>query len=137
MSFERIAEEKIRQAMQAGEFDHLKGKGQPLRLEPDNPHQAEGEALAHHLLQQNGFSLPWIEMGREVDADLLALHAWLRAERRLAESASAWRSVQAEFARRVAALNRRIRDINLQAPAAAFQRPRLKVEQEIERALRE
>ena len=72
--------------MQAGEFDHLKGKGQPLRLEPDNPHQAEGEALAHHLLQQNGFSLPWIEMSREIDADLLALHAWLRAERRLAES---------------------------------------------------
>lgn len=137
MSFERIAEEKIRQAMQAGQFDRLKGKGQPMRLEPENPHQAEEERLAHHVLKQNGFSLPWIETGKEIDADVQVLHAWLRNERRLNGEGPAWRAVLAEFARRVAALNQRIRDFNLQAPAPALQRRSLKAEQEIERALRE
>ena len=33
MGFERIAENRIREAMQAGEFDNLPGAGRPLDLE--------------------------------------------------------------------------------------------------------
>jgi DnaJ homologue, subfamily C, member 28, conserved domain len=33
MAFERIAENKIREAMQQGEFDNLPGAGRPLDLE--------------------------------------------------------------------------------------------------------
>ena len=33
MSFENIAEEKIREAIAAGEFDHLPGRGRPLDLD--------------------------------------------------------------------------------------------------------
>jgi hypothetical protein len=32
MSFERIAEEKIKEAMERGEFDNLPGKGKPIDL---------------------------------------------------------------------------------------------------------
>ena len=33
MSFEKLVEEKIRAAMEAGEFDNLEGAGQPLDLD--------------------------------------------------------------------------------------------------------
>ena len=33
MSFEKIAEEKIQEAVAAGEFDDLPGKGKPLDLD--------------------------------------------------------------------------------------------------------
>lgn len=135
MSFARLAEEKIRQAMQAGEFDNLRGKGQPLCLESDNPHQKVEDRLAHHLLKQNGFSLPWIEVGREIDADLQALHAWLRLRRRQAVDEAQWQLALREFARRLAHLNRRIRDLNLQVPGVCFQRRALQPERETRRAL--
>ena len=137
MSFERIAEEKIRQAMQAGQFEHLRGKGQPLQLEPENPHQAEDSRLAHHLLRQNGYSLPWIELNREIEGELQDMRASLRREYHLAGDDVERRVALAKFARCIAALNRRIRDANLQAPSAAFHRRSLRLEYEIEKALRE
>ena len=33
MKFDRIVEEKIREAMEAGEFDNLEGAGRPVNLE--------------------------------------------------------------------------------------------------------
>lgn len=52
--FEKIAEEKIREAMANGEFDNLEGKGKPLS------HDAyfavpEDLRLAHSVLKSNNF----------------------------------------------------------------------------------
>ena len=41
--FERIAEDRILEAIEAGLFDNLKGKGRPLNLEDDNHHPAGAE----------------------------------------------------------------------------------------------
>ncbi len=42
-NFDRIVEEKIRAAMEAGAFNNLPGKGKPLNLE-ENPHRVGGMA---------------------------------------------------------------------------------------------
>jgi len=54
MSFEKIAEERIREAMARGAFDNLAGKGEPL------DHSSyfaapEDVRLGHQLLKSNGF----------------------------------------------------------------------------------
>jgi hypothetical protein len=54
------AEEHIRQAIERGEFDHLSGKGKPLRWE-EYPFEDPDRRLAHHILRNAGFTLPWIE----------------------------------------------------------------------------
>lgn len=51
-----IAEQKIREAMQNGEFDDLPGKGKPLRLE-DLSHVKE-ELRAGYIILKNAGILP-------------------------------------------------------------------------------
>ncbi len=60
-------EEQIRRAMQEGKFDDLPGQGKPLRLE-ENPFEDPDMRMANHLLRSAGFTLPWIEKKREIEA---------------------------------------------------------------------
>jgi hypothetical protein len=67
MSFERIAEEKIREALANGEFDNLAGKGKPL------DHSAYFAApadvrLGYSMLKSNGFVPEEVELLKEIDA---------------------------------------------------------------------
>ena len=135
-------EEHIRKAIEAGKFADLPGKGKPLKLE-DNVHEDPEWRLAHHVLRESGFSLPWIELQREIDVEIEALRASLR-------SAWAWRLealqrgdapqlVEQEWGRalkrfgeQAEKLNKRIFDFNLQAPSVAVQRLKLNVERELE-----
>ncbi|WP_027719314.1 DnaJ family domain-containing protein [Desulfovirgula thermocuniculi] len=52
----KIAEEKIREAMQKGEFDNLPGKGKPLKLD-DLAHVPE-ELRAGYIVLKNAGVLP-------------------------------------------------------------------------------
>jgi hypothetical protein len=113
--FDRIAEEKIRQALEAGEFRNLRGAGKPLRLD-DNPYEPEGWGVAFTLLKNNGYTLPWIEESKEIDHELAAAH------RGLADAGPIDPDARAAFASRVEALNRRILGYNLRVPSPAFQR---------------
>jgi hypothetical protein len=72
-----VIEDQIRAAQERGDFDNLPGAGKPLKL--DEPPHAGDRALAFHLLQQNGLLPQELDLGREVDADLV------RAEKVLAE----------------------------------------------------
>lgn len=118
---ERIAEERIRQAMEAGAFEHLPGKGAPLNLE-DNPFEAEEWRAAFHLLRAQGFSLPWIEERRAIEEAIADARRDLQQARQL-DDPQAWSAARARYAARVAAINRRIREYNLSVPAPRFQRP--------------
>ncbi len=81
-AWETVVDRIIREAMERGEFDNLRGAGKPLKLD-DNPFAGDWE-LGFHLLKQNGFTLPWIELGREIEADREALREMLdRAAARL------------------------------------------------------
>lgn len=135
-------EDQIRRAQEQVQFDNLPGKGKPLHLD-DNPHVDPEWRLAHHMLHSAGYSLPWIEMWREIEADLTKARSALR-------NAWSWRtaaladgqprnSVQAEWGRaeeqfrtQVEQLNRRITDYNLSVPSQRFQRRMVNAAREIE-----
>jgi DnaJ family protein C protein 28 len=125
---ERLAEEKIRAAMEAGAFDHLPGRGKPLHLD-ENPLEPAEWRLAFHLLRTHGFTLPWIEIRREIEADLEAA----RMELAQAAHQSAWENAQAQFRARLTILNKRIFNYNLHVPLERFQIPLLNIDAEIAR----
>jgi DnaJ family protein C protein 28 len=134
-------EEQIRKAQKEGQFDDLPGKGKPLELE-DNPLADPEWQLAFRMLKEAGYSLPWIETLKEIEADIETARAGLRQAwewRRGAEAegvarefvALEWERAFQNFQNRVAAINKRIRDVNLEVPKARFQRPMLEVAREV------
>ncbi len=64
-AFEKIAEKKIREAMDNGEFDDLPGKGKPLQLEDDR-HIAQDIRLAHKILKNANCLPPELELRNEI-----------------------------------------------------------------------
>ncbi len=71
--FEKIVEERIREAQMKGDFDNLPGAGKPL--EEDNDHHVPGELrLAYRILKNAGCLPPDIELKKEIlkTEDLLA-----------------------------------------------------------------
>ena len=115
----------------SGELQHL--HGQPLDLSDDSP-----DWLLHRMLKQQGFSLPIIERGKDLDEAqsraaaiverLRRRHAWLvRPEARCTrEQAHAFnvsrvRALE-EYRTALGELNRAIRDYNLTAPSALHRR---------------
>jgi hypothetical protein len=62
---ERLAEEKIREAMERGEFDDLPLEGRPLRFE-SNGFVPEDLRLAYKLLKDAGFLPPEMELRKEI-----------------------------------------------------------------------
>lgn len=141
--WEDIVERKIQEALRDGAFDNLPGKGQPLNLE-ENPFEDPSMRTAHRMLRNNGFTLPWIEERKEIDADAdaaraalargWARHAEAQARRRpslTAQEEESWQKELSAFRRRIVDLNRRIANYNLKAPSASFQRLPLDAEREI------
>ncbi|MEW5871617.1 MAG: DnaJ family domain-containing protein [Chloroflexota bacterium] len=133
-------EEHIRRAAEEGKFDNLPGKGKPLRLEGDPLADPEWR-LAYHVLREGGYTLPWIELQQEIDAESEAARAGLRRAWAWRQKALAggeppglveaeWQRARRRFAARVEKLNRRIFDYNLQVPAERLQRRKLDVERE-------
>jgi DnaJ family protein C protein 28 len=115
---QQIAESKIQQAMQAGQFDNLPGKGKPLHLE-ENPFEDPAWRTAHAMLKSLDLTLPWIEVRRDLLNDLeVARHELDEAAQRHAAGGSpvAWQAAQQTYCARLADLNRRILSYNIQAP---------------------
>jgi hypothetical protein len=67
----------IREAEERGAFDDLPGTGQPLDLADDS--LAGDQALGFRILKQHGETLPWIWLGRDIDADQCRLDEMLKA----------------------------------------------------------
>jgi hypothetical protein len=63
--FSKLAENRILQAMQAGEFDNLTGKGQPLNLEEDS-HIPPELRMAYKILKNADCLPPELELRKEV-----------------------------------------------------------------------
>jgi DnaJ family protein C protein 28 len=139
-------EELIQRAIQDGKFSDLPGKGRPLHLE-DNPHADPDWQLAYHLLKENGFTLPWLELRRELESEIEATRQAFRQAWALRQSSPVNQppvdkppSFAAEpefqralrlFAEQIARINQRIFDYNLQTPTDQFQMRKLNLEQEI------
>lgn len=138
-------EEHLRKAMADGKFDDLPGKGKPLHLSETNPHADPGWELAYSMLKDAGYSLPWIETIRTIEADIETARkelnlAWqcYRDDYTQAEPSgylsAEWERAQQEFKNKLTELNKRIRDYNLEVPITRFQRPVLDYVRELKKA---
>ena len=63
--FARIAEARIREAMERGEFDHLPGAGRPLELE-DLSRVPADMRLTYKVLRNADVVPPEVELRREI-----------------------------------------------------------------------
>src|SRR5688572_4234868 len=80
-AIERIAEQRILEALERGEFDNLQGSGKPLQLEDDVHVPAELRA-AYRILKNSGFVPPEVELRREIaNAEQLLTQSLRPAER--------------------------------------------------------
>jgi len=61
----RIAEERIREAIEKGEFDNLPGKGKPLKLDDDSL-VPEDLRMAYRVLKNTGYLPPELELKKEI-----------------------------------------------------------------------
>ena len=119
--WESIAERKIREAIEAGEFDNLPHKGQPIELDADPD---PSMWMAHHLLRVNGFAPPWIEESKDIDAAVSRFRADLASALRRHARIDELRAQALE-------LNRRILTYNLKSPSARFHKRPLDIETEL------
>jgi hypothetical protein len=112
----RIVEEQIRDAQQKGDFDDLAGQGKPL-ANNDEETALEGDLkMAHHILK-NADALPlWIEMNKEINAQLEACRALLEQIRALPDAARR-RKLVADYRSMGKTLNDRILHFNCICPA--------------------
>ena len=83
--FDTLAEHKIREALERGEFADLPGQGRPLDL-TDAPLVPEDLRVAYRLLKNSGFLPPELEAQKEIhDLEQLirGLHAGAERSRAL------------------------------------------------------
>jgi DnaJ family protein C protein 28 len=115
-----VAERKIEEAIEEGAFDNLPGRGRPVDLTED-PFVDPSLRMGYRLLRNNGFAPPWIEEGKEIEAELRRMRAALEA----GEEACG------RFRRDAAAINRRIALYNLKAPTSSAHKCYVDAEREI------
>ena len=140
--WESLIDQKIREAIERGEFDNLPGKGEPVDLS-ENPFEDPELRLAHRMLRNAGFAPSWIEERKDIDAEFIVARtnlerAWmiLLKARDTGDELGAktrWEKSLNSFRQQAADLNRRITVWNLKVPAVAFHGKLIDAEREIER----
>lgn len=138
--WESLIDQKIREAMEQGEFNDLSGKGSPIDL-AENPYEDPDWRTAHRLLRNAGFAPSWIEERKEIEAELETARTRLIRARELyhvagGESSTSavarWEKSLSTFREQLGELKMRITKWNAIVPAAGFQRRQINTEVEIE-----
>ena len=140
--WESLIDQKIREAMEQGEFDNLSGKGAPIDLS-ENPFEDPDWRTAHRLLRNAGFAPSWIEESKDIEAELVVARTKLARVWTILQNArgnefeksaeARWQKSLKAFRAQAAQLNRRIAAWNLKVPGAGFQRKMIDGEREIAR----
>lgn len=142
-----LVSQRIEEAMRAGKFENLPGKGKPLNPDPD-PHVPADMKMANSLLKNNDLAPAWIAERSEILAGIERLRARLARTagefRRAREAAAtpaqrqeldqAWQGQVDAWAQEIAALNRRILVHNLKQPVQFLEIWQLRIEDEVRRA---
>jgi DnaJ family protein C protein 28 len=139
-------ENHIRKAIEEGKFDDLPGKGKPIHWD-DNPFVEADWQLAFRMLHDSGFTLPWLDTRKEIEAQLEAARATLKRAWEWRKPALAagqppafvedeWQRSLNAFRGQIAVINHRIFDYNLEVPLPRFQRPPVDAEAEITEIIR-
>ncbi|MBA2721181.1 MAG: DUF1992 domain-containing protein [Chloroflexi bacterium] len=124
---ESLIDRQIREAQEAGAFDDLPFKGEPIPLDDDS---AAGDwALAHRMLRNANMVPPWIATDREI-RDLLARREAILARAPRSSSIGRERD-RRELQRVVDDANRAIAILNSEAPTERQHRRRLDLSTEL------
>ncbi len=118
--WESAVERQIREAQERGDFDALPGRGQPLTWK----NWGEGDwAMAYHVLQQAGETLPWISLARDIEAAEQRLKAMLDEAARL--PASERPRARDRYLKEAAALDKMLQEFAFLIPSRRLERGRL------------
>jgi hypothetical protein len=118
--WESAIDQQIREAQERGDFENLPGSGKPLAGD-----DWSGDwGLAHHVLKQAGETLPWITLGREIEAAQARLSEQLEAARHLRPGADRERA-RARYLEAAAALDKMLEDYAFSVPVRHLERGRL------------
>ena len=124
----------IEEAMSKGAFDNLRGRGKPIPPR-DRAFTPPGAELAYDILKNNDLAPGWIGVRNDVRREVEAWRMQLRAEAERTTAAwiaagdnpaaqeavrTRWSSKRAPLVTALEALNRRIRDANLQQPISTL-----------------
>src|ERR671910_314671 len=95
MSFDRIVEAIIQEAMERGEFENLPGKGKPIDLTAyfDTPEEVR---LAHSVLKNAGITPREVDLLKEI-AELKQVQAALLEEKKKLDVQKQIQQKQIEF----------------------------------------
>ena len=77
---ERVVEDLILSSMANGDFQNLKGAGQPLKQDCSNPYIDDTEKRINDLLKAQGFTPPWIMKASEIRECISDIRSKLRLE---------------------------------------------------------
>ncbi len=122
-------DEIIQQAMDRGDFENLPGKGEPLKLHK-NPYEDPEWGMAYSMIKSSGFTLPWMEKRKEIEADLeiarqelARTFLWTQrcANKNSRENEIEWLKAKTLFKNRIDELNKKIKNYNLAVPSTQFQ----------------
>lgn len=150
MNWDRIIEEKIREAQAEGKFNNLPGAGRPLNLD-DDPFEDPDWAAANRLLKNSGFRPDWLEEDVELRQKLtqarrLLKQTWqwrreqlgLLGERNDTEAIlqrnyieAEWTRAQARFREGLAEVNQGVASLNLKVPTDRLHRRIVDVDAEL------
>jgi hypothetical protein len=129
VAFDRIADEKIREAIDSGAFSNLRGAGKPLRKKNDDYAGEDWAAL--NILESNGFLPEWLELRKQIYYErehvVAAMRAWgdLIVEWGSAHHALAVRAGEIYRAKAVA-INAKIDLHNIRCPSIPLEIPRFR-----------
>lgn len=129
MWFDRLIDNKIRDAEEKGLFKNLRGQGRPLRKD-----EGQGpEWLANHLLRESQLLPEWLELRKEISAvrpdAVKALREYREKEQVLNPSHPGERAIldrlEERFVRQAVRLNKLIDLHNLRCPSRLQELPRM------------
>ena len=143
-STQDLVEEQINKAQERGDFDNLQGAGKPIHFE-ENPFEPPELRMVLKILKDNDFVPYWIDLGKQVDADLQKFWdevEYFKKYARLFCREKHNRQALERFNRKKAHfyyeqrlamenINKKITDYNLHCPTFRLGRANLKVDDEM------
>lgn len=149
-STQDLVEEQIRKARERGEFDNLEGKGKPIDLY-ENPFEPAELRMAFKILKDNDCAPFWIELGKEIDAQIEKFWNEVEHFKRYTEmvvsdqnSSISWKrfnkkkaSFYFEQRLEMEKIVKKIVDYNIHCPTFRVGRPNLDVDDEMIKVINE
>lgn len=119
---DRLIDEIIKKAMEAGEFDNLPGVGKPIKWK-DNPFTPVEWRMVEDLLKNNDLVYPWMEKRKEIENLIIDLKSKILLMIPLSAAA------EDEISNQILRINKKIFDYNLSVPVVRLQRRTISLEE--------